>query len=144
MVHILDEGSHFDAPIETIWKYLNTPEEHGPAHKNRRNVQVKPAGEHAIVISQEQEMGGQWHKVSSKITMYPPVGVVIETTEGPLAGSKLMTFYTPNGDKTGVTVVGDFMSKSVPDAQLRPMVLGFLESVYNEDNTEIKKLAAKK
>jgi hypothetical protein len=144
MVHILDEGSHFDAPIATVWAYLNAPEEHGPAHKNRRNVEVKPAGENAILLSQEQDMGGQWHKVTSKITMFPPVGLVIETTEGPLAGSKLMTFYTPKGDKTGVTVVGDFTSKSIPDAQLRPMVLSFLETVYNEDNAEIKKLVAKK
>lgn len=144
MVHIKDEGSYFDAPIELVWKYLNTPEEHGPAHKGRRNVQIKPAGENAILLSQEQEMGGQWVKVANKITMVPPIGVIIEMVEGPMAGSKSFTYYTPKGNKTEVTVVGEWTSKMLPEAQLRPAVLGILEQVYNEDNAELKKLAGGK
>jgi hypothetical protein len=41
-----------------------------------------------------------------------PLGLVVEALEGPIAGSKFFNYYTPKGNKTGVTVIGDFKSPS--------------------------------
>lgn len=143
MVHIVDEGSVFEAPIGSIWNYLDTPEEHGPAHKSSRNSQVKPLGPNSIELSQEQNIGGEWHKVVNHITVFPPVGMVIEVIEGPLAGSKLFTYYTPKGHETGVTVVGEFTSKVIPPDHIKPGVMKFLEDVFNDDNAALKEFARK-
>jgi hypothetical protein len=143
MVHVKDEGSHFDAPIETVWAYIRAPD-HGPAHRNTRNHQVKPLGENGALVSMEQEMGGKWVKVANRITNYPPVGMAIEVVEGPMAGTKMLNVYTPKGNKTGIDVYGEFVSAQIPAAQLEPTVRGFLEEVFNEDSAAIKTFAAKK
>jgi hypothetical protein len=143
MVHIKDEGSHFDAPIETIWRYLQSPD-HGPAHRSTRNQQMKPISETSFIISQEQNMNGQWVKTANRITTFPPVGLSIEVIEGPLAGSKMINVYTPKGNKTGIDVYGDFTSKQIPPAQLEAAVRGNLEIAFNEDSAAIKSFATKK
>jgi hypothetical protein len=142
MVHIKDEGSTFDAPIETVWKYLQMPEDHNRAHKSR-NFKSKPLAENVMELSWEANMGGTWVPLKTRITALPPVGVAIEMMEGPMAGSKFFNIYTPMGGKTGVTVVGEFTSKMIPPAQLEPSVRGFLEQVYNEDNDAIRALSGK-
>jgi len=142
MVHIKDEGSHFDAPIETVWKYLQG-DDHGPAHRSTRNQQMKPLTETSFILSQEQNMNGQWVKTVNRITIFPPVAMSIEILEGPLAGSKMINVYTPKGNRTGIDVYGDFVSKQIPAAQLEPAVRGNLETVFNEDAPAIKSFASK-
>ncbi len=144
MVHIEDLGSHFDAPLETVWKYLQSPEDHGPSHTNRRNVQGTPDGPNGMRLSWEQNVQGNWVKVSNKVTMFAPVAMLVDSVEGPLAGSKFMMYYRPDGAKTVVNVVGDFQSPVIPPAQLHAMVLASLEEAYNEDNASIRRFAAKK
>jgi len=143
MVHIKDEGSTFDAPIEVIWKYLQAPEEHTRTHKNR-NFKSKPISENVMELAWEANMGGNWVPMKTRITALPPVGVAIEMLEGPMGGSKFFNIYTPMGGKTGITVIGDFTSKMIPPAQLEPSVRGFLEQVYNEDAAALKAMASKK
>jgi hypothetical protein len=143
MVHIKDEGSHFDAPIETVWKYVNA-DDHGPAHRSTRNQQMKPLTETSFILSQEQNMNGQWVKTANRITVFPPIALSIEVLEGPLAGSKMINVYTPKGNKTGIDVYGEFMSKQIPAAQLEAAVRGNLETVFNEDSAAIKAFASKK
>lgn len=140
MVHIEDMGSQFDAPIELVWKFLQSPSDHGVSHTNRRNVQGAPDGEHSMRVSWEQEVEGKWVKVANRVTMFPPVAMMVESHEGPLAGSKFLMYYKPNGAKTGVSVVGDFHSPVIPPAQLEPMVLHSLEQAYNEDNASLRRL----
>jgi len=143
MVHIKDEGSHFEAPIDKIWKYLEA-EDHGPAHKSTRNQQMKPLAENSFILSQEQNMNGQWVKTANRITVFPPVAVSIEVIEGPLAGSKMINVYTPKGNKTGIDVYGEFVSKQIPAAQLEQAVRGNLEMVFNEDSAALKSFVPKK
>ncbi|HKN06960.1 MAG TPA: hypothetical protein VJ021_05090 [Thermoplasmata archaeon] len=143
MVHIKDEGSHFDAPIETVWKYLNA-DDHGPAHKSTRNQQMKPLSETSFILTQEQNMNGQWVKTSNRITVFPPIAVSIEILEGPLAGSKMINVYTPKGNKTGIDVYGEFVSQQIPAAQLEPAVRGNLETVFSEDSAALKSFSPKK
>ena len=143
MVHVEDRGSHFDAPIETVWKFIQSPEDHGASHHNRRNVQGEPDGPDAMKTSWEQNVQGNWIKVTNRVRLFPPVAMLVESLEGPLAGSKFLFYYTPKGGKTGVDAVGDFHSKTIPPAQLEPMVLASFEEAFNDDSAAIKKLAAR-
>jgi len=143
MVHVKDEGSTFDAPLDTVWKYLQMPEDHNRTHKSR-NFRSKPLAENMMEMSWEANMGGSWVPLKTRLTALPPVGVAIEMLEGPMAGSKFFNIYTPMGARTGITVVGEFTSKMIPPAQLEASVRGFLEQVYNEDAAAIKALASKK
>ena len=144
MVHLVDEGSQFDASLETIWKYLASPDDHGEAHSDHRNQQSKPLAENVVQVSWEQDVGGKPVKVVNRVTMLPPVGVAIEMLEGPLAGSKFFNFYTPKGAKTGVTIVGEFRSPMLPDSQIEAIVRQNFEHVFNQDTAALKKFASKK
>jgi len=84
-------------------------------------------------------MQGQTIKTKLRVTRFYPFGVAIELLEGPLAGSKFFNYYIPNGNKTGVTVVGEFKSPIMTDeSQLRQAVLSFLEQAFNEDSAYLK------
>jgi len=139
MARISDqEGSKFDAPLDVVWKYLQHPEAHGNAHKGTRNRAMQPVTDTSFVVSWEQEMNGAWVKVANRITVFPPLGLVIEAVEGPMAGSKMFNVYTPHGNKTEVSVFGDFEATGVPAGHLEPMVRGFWEMAYNEDSAGIR------
>jgi hypothetical protein len=140
MPHIKDEGSEFDAPIDTVWKFVMS-EDHGPAHKSSRNPQVKPVADNVMLITQEQNFNGNWVKTTNRITQLPPTGFVVEVIEGPLAGSKFINYYTPKGDRTEVTVVGDFTSKAIPENQIEPAVRGYLATVFEEDSIAIREMS---
>jgi hypothetical protein len=144
MVHLKDEGSHFDAPLDTVWKYLQAPDAHGPSHRTTRNQQIKPLGENSMLVTMEQNMNGTWVRVANRITVMPPLGMAIEVLEGPMAGSKMFNVYTAKGHKTGIDVYGEFVSAQVPAPQLEPMVRGFLDTIFAEDVAGIKAFAAKK
>jgi|SRR5579871_437428 len=144
MVHIEDLGSHFDAPIDLVWKFIRSEDDHGASHADRRNVQGTPDGPSSMRLTWEQNVQGHWVKVANRVTMFPPVAMLVDSLEGPLAGSKFLMYYRPNGARTGVSVVGDFQSATIPAAQLEPMVLASLESAFNDDNASLKRLAGAK
>jgi hypothetical protein len=142
MVRISDhEGSQFDAPLEVVWKYLQSPEAHGTAHKNSRNRTMKPLTDASFVVSWEQNMDGNWVRVANRITVFPPLGMVAEAIEGPMTGSKMFTVYTPHGAKTEVSVYAEMQASAVPAAQLEPMVRGAWEMAFNEDSVGIREFA---
>jgi hypothetical protein len=142
MVRITDEeGSQFDAPLETIWKYLQDPEAHGGAHRNSRNRTMKPLSETSFVVSWEQNMNGTWVRVANRITVFPPLGMAAEAIEGPLAGSKMFTVYTPRGPRTEIAVYGDMKSSVVPASQLEATVRAAWELAFNEDAEGIRAFA---
>jgi hypothetical protein len=57
-----------------------------------------------------------------------------------MAGSKSFQFYTPKGNETAVTVVGEFVSKGVPDAALKGAVMAFLGTVFDEDQKNLSRM----
>jgi hypothetical protein len=139
MVYILDEGSEFDAPLDRVWKYLQSDEEHD--HPSMKTISAEMQGENVVVITNEVNVGtGAPIRNKLKFTMFPPFGIVQEYLEGPMAGSRAFQYYTPKGDKTGVTVVGDFTAKGMDDDMVKHMALQNLEIAFNEDNTNLKKL----
>jgi hypothetical protein len=144
MVRINDEeGSQFEAPVDVVWKYLGTPEAHSAAHRNSRNRAMKPLGEGSFLVSWEQNVNGSWVKVANRVTMFPPLGMAAEQVEGPLAGSKMFTVYTPRGAKTEISIYGNMESPTIPAAQLEPAVRAAWENAFNEDSTGIREFARK-
>ncbi|MCI4363701.1 MAG: hypothetical protein L3K13_05280 [Thermoplasmata archaeon] len=144
MVHIRDEGSHFDAPLDIVWKYLQADAPHGEAHSpTTRNHKMTPINETSFSLSMERLTNGSWVKEANRITVFPPVALAVEITEGPLAGSKFVNIYEAKGGRTGINVYGDFMSKQIPAGQLEPAVMKNLENAFNEDSAAIKAFAAK-
>ncbi len=144
MVQIKDEGSHFDVPVDMLWKYIQAPPDHGAAHQGSRNQQMKPLTETSFILSQEEKMNGNWVKTSNRITIFPPLGMSIEVLEGPMAGSKMINIYTPKGNKTGIDVYGEFVSPHLPANQLEPAVRANLEMAFNQDVAGLRTFASKK
>jgi hypothetical protein len=139
VVHIRDEGGHFDASIQTVWRYLNSGDIHGKVHTNSRNRQVKPVGDFASMITMERNWNGNWVKVVSRVTVLPPLGVVTEFVEGPFASSKMFTIYSPEGvDRTRVEVFGEFLSPVLAPEEIEAAALKWLEDSYNEDAPALK------
>lgn len=144
MVHVKDEGSQFDAPVETVWAYLQSPEQPGRAHPHSRNTEMKPLTETSFLLTGEQEMGGHWVKTTTRISVFPPLAMSVELLDGPMAGTKRMHIYTPHGPRTAVDVYGEVASTEIPAGQLEPMARQFLEQMFNEDAPAIRAFAAKK
>ncbi len=144
MVHIEDAGSEFEAPVEAVWAFLSAAEVHGKAHSSRRSVQATPSGENGIMLTFEMKLGDQWVRGRNRIARYPPLGMATEGLEGPLAGSKWMTYYTPKGNRTGVTVVGEFTSSSLPPDQIEATARRVMSEAFDEDAPAIRAFVAKK
>jgi hypothetical protein len=142
MVHLVDEGSEFDAPLETVWAYLTAPGIHRVAHPKTRNFEVTELAENYYRLAMDQMMGSQWVRTVGRGAVYPPLGSVSETLEGPLAGSKYFLFYTPRGPKTGVTIVGEFVGRGMTDRDLETMVRGQFEEFFNEDQVGLRAFRA--
>jgi hypothetical protein len=136
MVYIIDEGSVFDAPIDKIWKYLQSDEHDHPSVKT---LSREMKG-NTVEITREVTVDGKPVQSKTKITMYPPFGMVQEHLEGPIAGSRAFQFYIPKGDKTGVTLVGDFISAGKDDNAVKQMMMQLLQTTFDEDNTNLKKM----
>ena len=138
MVYVVDEGSTFRAPLDKVWKLNQSDSLH--IHPSVRNRKAEPQGDRVVVTIETPMPDGTWVKQKSRITAFPPLGIAFETLEGPLAGSKSFQFYTPHGKETGVTVVGEFVSKLMPDEQLRRAVLAFNEALFIEDQKNLDKM----
>jgi hypothetical protein len=141
MVHIRDEGSRFDGSIESVWRYLNSTELHDATHKNTRNHQMKTDGRTSMLMKMEQNWNGTWVKTMQRVTVLPPLGLVTEFMEGPLAGSNMLTVYTPiDKDHSQVDVYGEFRSPTLKEAEIEPAVRAWLDAAYNEDAPAIQTL----
>jgi hypothetical protein len=144
MVFVADWGSAFDAPIDVVWKYLESDTDHGNSHKGRRKFERKSVSENTALLSWEQEINGNWVRLSNRLTFHPPVGFFVEALEGPMTGSKFFNYYAPKGNRTEVFVVGDWNSKMIPPAELEKAVMANLEKVFQEDTAGLKEFSRKK
>ena len=136
MVHIKDSGV-FDAPVDKIWKYLNDQD----AHKHGFIKSWNPKVEGKIVTVDAEIVGPDGNAFTEKYqtTMNPPTGYTTETLEGPGKGSKYTQTYTADGDKTKVEIEGDWKVAGLDDEKTTKMILGLLETAFNEDNENLKK-----
>ena len=136
MVHLIDEGSIFDAPIEKIWKYMASQEHMHPSFKN---VSREVSG-NTVTITSERILFGKPVKMKIRNTLYPPLGYVSEHLEGPTAGSRAFFYYIPMGEKTGITVVGDFVVSGLDEKATKDAILSQMQIVFDEDNANLKRM----
>jgi hypothetical protein len=133
----LDEGSEFDAPVEKIWRFMSTPGDHHK-HASMTNRKIERDGNKAVLSFEAEGPGGVKTLVKIKSTSFVPVGRMMEYLEGPLAGSKVVSYYIPKGQKTGVTIVGEYVSKVIPEGQIKMVVMNQLEQSFKEDTENLK------
>ena len=136
LVYLLDEGSVFDAPLDKIWKYLQSKEHQHPSMK----LISREFTGNTVIITAQRNVMGRMIRIRIKNTLYPPFGVLQEHLEGPTAGSRAFVYYIPKGDKTGVTVVGDFRIEGADEQRIKDVVMAQLQQVFDEDNANIKKM----
>jgi hypothetical protein len=139
MVFIIDEGSVFDSPLDKIWRYMETADGDEHVHRSMTNVQMEMEGDNPVMTFETPAPGGMKATNKMRITMFVPVGILMEYLEGPLAGSKVMQYYKPMGNRTGITVVGEYTSKMMQGDQLKGMVMQNLEQAFNEDQANLLK-----
>jgi len=137
MVYILDEGSTFDAPLEKIWKYMGSEQHHHPSIK-MLNRELSGG---SVILTSERNILGKTVRVKIRNTIYQPFGYVQEHLEGPLAGSRAFVYYIPKGDRTGITVVGEYVMPGADEQTIRQAVLGQAQTSFDEDNANLKRTA---
>ncbi len=139
MVFIKDDGSEFKAPLQKVWALAQSEGVH--KHSSQIDPQRSMDAGRVILSFGSKMPDGSLSKNTVRITPLPPLGMTIEYTDGPMTGTTLMQYYTPKGDKTGVTVIGDAKSTMpIPDDQLKSNVLKGLEVAFHEDEENLKKL----
>jgi len=138
MVFIKDEGSVFKAPLSKVWELNASEGKHN--HPSLKDTKVEPVSENTMILSYGVDMGGSTTRVRTKVTAIPPLGTLFETLDGPMAGSKSFQYYTPRGNETAVTVVGEWKAPGMTDDQLRQAVIGFLQTVFDEDQANLREL----
>lgn len=136
MVYILDEGSVFDASLDKIWKYLQSQEHR---HDSIKVLNREIVG-NSVILTSERTVMGKTVTVKVKNTLYPPFGMVQEYLEGPMQGSRAFVYYVPKGDKTGITIVGDYVMSGVNDQQIRDAVNAQAQRSFDEDNANLRQM----
>lgn len=143
MVFVRDEGSVYNAPLEDVWRFLSSEAAHAEAH-HHRNAQDTSLSGNSGESSWEQDFEGKPERFAMRWTAFPPFGIAYEVVEGPFAGSKFFAYYRPRGPKTRVTIVGDFLSPTIPVTRLETSVLGFFAVEFEQDSAAIAAMLAAK
>ncbi|HTP53853.1 MAG TPA: hypothetical protein VML94_02675 [Thermoplasmata archaeon] len=143
MVFVRDEGSVIDASLDAVWEFIGSGDAHSHAHRHQAWRRERGEG-NSGTYSWEQEFSGGRARFAMHWVSYHPLGVAYEVIEGPFAGSRFFLYYTPMGARTGVTVVGEFVSPSIPEARLESEVLRFFAVEFDQDHAAIRARVAPK
>jgi hypothetical protein len=137
MVFIRDEGSVLRASSEEIWEFFSSGKEHSDAHRHRRVRRRRLSGNSGR-YSWEQDFEGTPTRFTMRWTAFPPLGLEYEVVEGPFTGSRFFLFYEPMGNHTAVSVVGEFVSPTIPGEGVEASVRRFFELEFKQDSTAIQ------
>ena len=143
MVFVRDEGSVYNAPLEDVWRFLSSGPSHSEAH-HHRNAEHKPLPGFYSEDTWEQDFEGKSEKFTVRWTALPPFGTAYDVLEGPFRGSKFFVYYRARGNKTRVTIVGDFVSPTIPAARVETAVLAFFAREFEEDSAAIAAMLGSK
>ena len=138
MVHYRSDGI-FDAPLEKIWKYMNSDEHKHAAFKSFKLV--SQSGNLATVAVEIYNPDGTTHNATITHTMNPPKGFETTISGGPLDEAKFSHSYTEMGSKTKVDLEGDF--KPIPgmsESDHLKMLDNFFTTAFTEDNANLQKM----
>jgi hypothetical protein len=137
MVFLRDAGSEFDAPLDRVWAFVGSGDHHSQAHRHtntRRRRLPGNAGEY----SWKQPFRGRTERFTMRWRSYHPLGVGYEVLAGPFEGSRFFLFYRPRGGRTGVEIVGEFVSPTLPARSVRSAVRDFFAVEFEQDRAAIE------
>lgn len=143
MVFVRDEGSVYDAPLGMVWEFLGAGQEHSDAHHHREVHRERLSG-NAGRYSWVQDFRGEAAGFTMRWTSYAPLGLAYEVLEGPFAGSKFFLYYIPQGQRTGVAIVGEFMSPTIPRVHVTRAVDEFFSTEFEQDSAAIRRRPQRK
>ena len=143
MTYFEDRGSVFDAPIDTVWDYIEKDQEsHLKAHgTSLRNFEAKDLSEVTSLISCEVRWGGRWRKMVSRNTSIRPAVTINEELEGPYAGSKMVSLYYPQGRRTAIDVLCYMQSSELSPKEIKRETMRTLAKTFMEDAPFVRRLA---
>jgi hypothetical protein len=136
VVFLRDEGSVYDAPLDEVWEFVGSGDHHSTAHghSHSERTPVSPTvGEYAW----DQPWEGRPTRFKMRWTSFPPLGVAYQVLEGPFTGSHFFLYYEPLGSRTGVAVVGEFVSPTIPADRIDAAVRRFFEVEFEQDAAAI-------
>jgi len=136
MVFVRDEGSVYNASLEEVWRFLSSSDRHSEAH-HHRNVSRKVLPGNSGEYTWEQDFEGTSERFTMRWTAFPLFGIAYEVLQGPFVGSRFFVYYRPRGAKTRVSVVGEFVSPTVPAPHLETAVLAFFAREFEQDSLAI-------
>lgn len=137
MVYVRDDGV-FEASIDKVWKYLQSPEIH--RHDAILSQTVMDQSGNTMKIRAEVKGPEGKEEQMWRMTMDPPFGFELEVLSGSQKGSTNTHTYVPMGDKTKVIVTGDFRIEGLDPDATRKATLDYFAKVFEEDNHAIKSL----
>lgn len=140
MVYLRDDGGVFDAPIDLVWEFVGSGDGHSRAHRHRATTRRRDAEGHGT-YSWEQEFLGRPELFTMRWHALPPLGIAYEVLAGPFEGSRFFLYYTPMGERTGVTLVGDWVSPTLPESEVPAAVDRFFALEFEQDGTAVRDLA---
>ena len=142
MVFLRDEGGVFDAPLDVVWEFVGSGDGHSHAYGHRATSRKRDSDGHGT-YSWEQDFLGRPERFTMHWHALPPVGIAYEVLAGPFEGSRFMLYYTPQGERTEVTIVGEWVSPTIPAAELRGAVDRFFALEFEQDGAAIRARAGR-
>lgn len=133
MVFVRDQGSEFAAPLKEVWEFVSSGDAHSGAHAHR-SVTRQRNSEASGTYTWEQPFDGADVRFSMRWTSFWPLGIGYEVLEGPFEGSRFFLIYEAKGERTGVEVVGEFVSPTLANDEIEPAVRRFFETEFDQDS----------
>jgi hypothetical protein len=138
MVFVRDEGSVFDVPLDEVWTFVSSGDHHSGAHLHRAATRER-LSERSGRYSWEQSFDGRTTRFTMVWTSFHPVGVAYDVVEGPFAGSRFFLYYLPMGARTGVGVLGEFVSPTLSEAEIPAAVDRFFTTEFEQDHAAMRR-----
>jgi hypothetical protein len=145
LTYFEDRGGLLDAPIDTVWDYLEKDDEfHPKAHAaSLRNLVAKELSEVTSLIRCEVLWDGRWRRMVSRMTSVRPAMRINEELEGPYAGSKMVFLYAPRGRRTAIDVRCYMHSSEYSPKEIQRVVLKDLATTHAEDAPFLRRYSRK-
>jgi hypothetical protein len=136
-MYFRDDTGVFEAPLEVVWAYLGATPDHRAAHLHREN-RLEWSDDAHFLAHWEQDLWGGVETLGMRGHVLRPLGLAYEIVEGALAGSKFVFYYTPMGPRTRVTLVGEFVSTTIPAGELEEKVRTLFDLEFAQDEAGLR------
>lgn len=146
MTYFEERGSVYDAPLDTVWEFIQDDEEfHPKAHRaTLRNWRDRKLSDVTRLVRYQQVEDGRWRQFVARLTEIRPAVRILESLEGPFAGSTTVHFYRPRGNKTVVDVQYYMHSSELSPAEIKRRKLRRSANAYREDLPYFRRFVRKK